>query len=128
MDHVERRDPGREALRGSLFMRVTDNLNAVRNKGTAYFACVRCRGELVFLTGTHKVLCIQEDPETKHAVSPSGDWTRLVDAKDLFRRCFCGALIENKVVMETSILQEVALMPEAVSAVATGLADSGTGP
>ena len=54
-------------------MRVTENMNVMREDGVEYFACVKCNAELGPLSANYKSTCIHEDATIKHAVPLSGD-------------------------------------------------------
>jgi acetone carboxylase gamma subunit len=110
-------------------MRVTENMNVIQEDGVAYFACVKCGGELGPLAANYKSSCIQEDASIKHAVPLSGDPARFIDAVPVFRQFFCptcGALIENEVAMDTDpVLQDIELNPK-VGTPAEHVAESNT--
>jgi N-methylhydantoinase B len=113
---VERYRQPRRVLGGELLMRVTENMNVMQEDGEAYFACVKCNGELGPLSANYKSTCIQENASIKHAVPLSGDPARFIDAAPVFRQFFCptcGALIENEVAMDSDpVLQDIELRPK----------------
>jgi N-methylhydantoinase B len=101
---VELHRAPRRILGGALLMRITENMEIRRIGSEAYFACVKCQGELGPVSANYKHSCIREDNTIKHAVPLSGEPGRFIDVKPVFRQFFCptcGVLIENEVALDT---------------------------
>ena len=121
---VQQHGQPRRLMTGQVSMRVTENMNIVEQHGVAYYACVKCGGELGSVASNYKSCCIREDRSVKHAVPLSGDPARFIDDKPVFRQFFCptcGALIENEVAMETDpLLHDIHLDPATIGSVGQG--------